>query len=732
MSSAAPSAEQTLRDAIKRHWGYADFRPLQRESMLAAMQGQDSLTVLPTGGGKSLCYQTPAICRDGIAVVVSPLIALMKDQVDALTENGISAACVNSSLTTQQRMDVAAKVRNKELKLLFVAPERLVQPRTIDFLQDADVTFFAIDEAHCISNWGHDFRPEYRKLSLLRSSFPEASIHAFTATATERVRKDIIQQLSLRSPTVHVGNFDRPNLFYRVERRYDATTQIREVIDRHPKESGIVYCISRAKVDETAATLKSYGYSAMPYHAGLTSEKRKQHQDAFIDEKTDIIVATVAFGMGIDKSNVRYVIHAEMPSSVEAYQQESGRAGRDGLEADCVLLYSGRDISTWEFLIEQSENADNRAASLSALKKMEAFCFSTACRHRQLVQHFGQKLEADNCGACDVCKREVDLVADPLVTAQKVLSGVYRLEQSFGAEYTAQVLRGSKGKRILSNGHDHLSTYGLLKDEPADVVRGWIDQLISQGFLQRVGEHNVLRITQDGGQVLKGEITPSLSRPRNRTRITGPAESWEGVDKGLFEDLRLLRRELAESRGVPPYIILGDMSLRELARQRPSDIRSLTRIYGVGEQKKHEFGQTIVDRIVAYCNENDVSTDIVPAPTSPAPSPDSSRRRKSKGSRTSQYFELFDQGLTRDEVALQLDKSSGTVATYLEQYLIARNISDASIWVSADRVIQIEEAIDEVGMERLKPIFEFLDGEIDYDDIRLVATCRRIGISKQK
>ena len=620
----------SLLSVIRKHWGYDSFRPLQREAMTAAMESQDSLTVLPTGGGKSLCYQAPAVHRDGMAVVVSPLIALMKDQVDALSECGVPAAYVNSSLTAQERMEVAGRVRRGELKMLFAAPERQVQQRTIEFLADVELSFIAIDEAHCISNWGHDFRPEYRRLSDLRQAFPDISIHAFTATATERVRRDIGEQLKLKAPRILVGSFDRPNLLYRVERRHDVIGQIREVIDRHPNESGIVYCISRSSVEETASTLSSLGYRTLPYHAGLEPDRRKANQEAFIDEKTDIIVATVAFGMGIDKSNVRYVVHAEMPRSIEAYQQESGRAGRDGLEAECSLIYSGRDTSTWEFLINQSENEDNRVTSLQALGRMESFCFSSVCRHRQLVGHFGQQLEKENCGACDVCLNEIESLQDPLVLAQKIISSIYRQEQRYGAEYTSLVLRGSKSKKVLTNGHDQLSTYGLLKDESERDLRGWIDQLVAQGLLRRSGEYSVLVITDTGFQLLKGELTPQLTRPKTRRQAASATHKWEGVDRGLFENLRQMRMDIAAERGVPPYVIFGDMTLRELARFRPTRAGDLLQIYGIGQQKQAEFGGTVIERITEYCLEDDLVTNLPISDTNRTARkvpPDSFRRR---------------------------------------------------------------------------------------------------------
>ena len=718
--------ESNLLEVLKQYWGYSSFRPLQKEAMLSVMQHRDSLTVLPTGGGKSLCYQAPAMCHDGMAVVVSPLIALMKDQVDALTANGISAACVNSSLSVEERNAVAAKVRKGTLKLLFVAPERLVQPRTLDFLAKEKVSFFAIDEAHCISNWGHDFRPEYRQLSCLRKTFPNASVHAFTATATEQVRSDILKQLGLQQAEVLVGNFDRPNLMYRVERRYDGLGQMRDVIDRHPKESGIIYCISRKKCEETAAALKALGYNALAYHAGFESDQRRRHQEMFIDEKVDIIVATVAFGMGIDKSNVRYVIHAEMPSSIEAYQQESGRAGRDGLEAECYLMYTGRDVGTWEFLINQSENEDNRQASLKQLMKMEAYCSSAICRHRMLVKHFGQDFEPQNCSACDVCLKEVEPIKNALVTAQKVISGVYRQEQRFGAEYTTLVLRGSRSKKVLNNGHDQLSTYGLLKDEPDNVVRNWIDQLVAQDFLERVGEHSVLQITGLGSACLKGEKTPMLSRPKNKQHTVAALDKWEGVDRGLFEALRSMRMDIATERNVPPYVILGDVSLRELAKFRPTSAANLLKIYGIGQAKNKEFGSQILQQIQTYCQKNDLESNL--QITVAARSSTSSTTRKPTPKKVTASaataFELFEQKVSLADATEQLGRAFGTVAGYLVQYIQSKKMTDVTDWIPQDIVQKVEVAADEVGDERLKPIFDHLKSGISYSEIRVVLAGR--------
>jgi ATP-dependent DNA helicase RecQ len=444
-----PTAELTQAEKVLRDvWGYDSFKPLQEKSIRCVLDRSDSLTVLPTGGGKSICFQTPALCLEGMAVVVSPLISLMKDQVDALQACGVSAAFVNSSQSNDEKRIVAEQMRAGTLKLLYVAPERLLTERMLDFLRQIRVSFFAIDEAHCISNWGHDFRPEYRGLRVLKDHF--------TATASGPVRDDIVTQLGLDQAVVLVGDFDRPNLVYRMLRANNRMQQVVEIIGRHRGESCIVYCISRKEVERTAEVLKQMGFTALPYHAGLDDAQRRANQDAFIKEQCDIIVATVAFGMGIDKSNVRCVVHAGMPKSIEHYQQERGRAGRDGLESECILLYSGADFMTWKKIME----SDNQAAFEGAVKSLNAIanlCTSAVCRHRAIVEYFGQRYTQPNCAACDVCLDELELVEDPLTISQKILSCVVRLEERFGVVHTAKVLTGADELRIREMKHDKLS-----------------------------------------------------------------------------------------------------------------------------------------------------------------------------------------------------------------------------------------------------------------------------------
>ena len=584
-----------LLEALNKHWGYEQFRPNQQEAMTCVLDDQDSVVVLPTGGGKSLCYQAPAVCRSGLAIVISPLISLMKDQVDSLKTSGISAAYINSSQTHDERRIVAESVRGGRLQLLYIAPERLVQDRTIEFLRTANVSFFAIDEAHCISEWGHDFRPEYRSLKVLRKHFPGVAMHAYTATATENVRADIVRQLGLKKSRMIVGSFDRPNLFFRAERMDDRLAQVREVLRRHKRESGIIYCTSRKAVDELSELLNNQGFRTLPYHAGMDAEERSQNQEAFIQESCDTIVATVAFGMGIDKSNVRYVVHCGMPKSLENYQQESGRAGRDGLDADCVLFYSMGDYYRCKANIEEGAEK-NREASTKTLKAMVNYSTGIQCRHKSLVEYFGQDFETESCNACDVCCGELNVVDDALVIGQKILSSVVRQGQRFGGEYTAMVLKGSRDKRVRGNGHDRLTTYGLLEDQPVQTIRDWIEQLVSQDFLIREGEYSVLALGERSSELLRGEVAPTLlrssdSQTKLSKRVTRQKASWDGVDRELFDELRTLRHELAAQAGVPAYIVFTDETLRQLAARQPTTLAEMRAVHGVGDKKLADYGE---------------------------------------------------------------------------------------------------------------------------------------------
>ena len=614
MSSSVRPADDLadLRAVIARHWGFTSLRPQQEEAMRAVLQGRDSLVVLPTGGGKSLCFQAPALVRQaGLALVVSPLISLMKDQVDTLVENGIEAACYNSALSADRKSSVSAGIREGRYRLLYVSPERLAGEGSEGFIQRlSQVSYIAIDEAHCISQWGHDFRPEYRQLGAMRDRFRGVSFHAFTATATARVRRDIAAQLQLQSPVELVGSFDRPNLLYRVLPRAGLKKQIQDVLARHRGTAGIIYCTSRREVDALAAWLSSIGVRALPYHAGLADETRHRNQDAFINEEADVVVATVAFGMGIDRSDVRFVVHAGAPQSLEHYQQESGRAGRDGLEAECVLMYSGADFLKWRVMLERSGELTDARRSL--LRDIERYAAGVGCRHRHLVSYFGERYAKDGCGACDYCLGELEAIADPATIARKILSCVARVGQRFGAAHVANVLCGSESEQVTSRGHQRLSTFGLLRDASSAEVRGYIEQLTAEGLLRQTDEpYPVLALSAAGVALLKdGSASPGLSLARQRRVVKEaradkrrPAVGVSDGDHDLFERLRTVRLRLARARNVPPYVIFHDTTLRELARVKPRSMDELSGIYGIGESKAARFGEAFIDEIRSFAGE---------------------------------------------------------------------------------------------------------------------------------
>ncbi len=735
---AGPPSFDDLRAAVAHHWGFGSLRPLQEQAMRASLDVKDSLVVLPTGGGKSLCYQAPAVVKGGTTVVVSPLIALMKDQVDALRACGVAAAQIDSSLSDEDRFIAEHDLAMGDVRLLFVSPERLVSSDLSVKLKRAGVHTFAIDEAHCISHWGHDFRPEYRQLARLREHFPDAAVHAYTATATEQVRRDIAAQLDLRDPVVLVGDFDRANLTYRVMARLDELKQVGEVLDRHPGEAGIIYCLRRKDVDALSAALQRRGVNVLPYHAGMTGEQRSETQEAFRSERCDIVVATVAFGMGIDRSDVRFVLHTAMPKSLEHYQQETGRAGRDGLEAECVLLYSGADVLTFKSIMEKSAaepgvDGSFLPGALKHLNDMDRYCRGAVCRHKALVEYFGQTYPSDNCGACDLCLGDTEEVPEAAVVAQKILSCVARVKQGFGINHVVSVLRGEDTDNVRKRGHDQLTTYGLLKGHGKPDVRDWIYQLIGQGVLLQQGdEYPLLKLNEASWEVMRGERQVRLIQPVRRKKGERPQKSkaaevsWEGVDAGLFEALRTLRRTVAGERQVPPYVIFSDATLRELARVRPSTPERMRAVYGIGDTKLRDFGPRFLDLIRGHAQAHGLLLDLAPAPAPrPAPGPRPApvvERDRSRPTAAGLAVALFRDKAAVEDVMHQLNRARLTVMDYLAEFIRTERPASIAAWVPDDVYRRVAAAAREVGTERLKPIYLMLGEKVEYDTIRLVVT----------
>jgi len=591
---------------LKRYWGYIQFRPWQEDTILAILDEQETLTILPTGGGKSLCFQLPALLKEGMAVVISPLISLMKDQVDGLKDMGILAECLNSSQTVSQQRAVIKRIRDSQVKLLYISPERLQTEETMELLRSAALSFFVIDEAHCISHWGHDFRDEYRQLGNIKDNFPGINIHAFTATATKEVQEDILAQLRFVHPRINMASVDRPNLAYRVMPRQSIIPQLTEVLEKHSKEAGIIYCLRRKDVDDISKKLNKLGYKNLPYHAGLTDEERHENQERFIREEVNIIVATVAFGMGIDRSDIRFVIHAAMPKSIEHYHQETGRAGRDSLPSYCYMFYGGGDFRVWEFFSKQSAN---HQVMMDKLRIMYNFCTQPQCRHKVFVNYFGQQYQQSTCQACDYCLGEVDMVDDPLHLGQTILNCVFSVrygdDQGFGVGYLANVLKGNLTDQITRWGHQHNPNFAAMSGQTLVFIRYLIEQLIGQGFLERQGEYDTLAMTDLGQQLLNGRITPILAKPlvaEKKKAITArqkakKAQDFAGVDEELFELLRAKRAELSRKQGVPAYIIFGDKSLKDMASRKPNTRAAFSEVFGVGDHKLKTYADQFISVI---------------------------------------------------------------------------------------------------------------------------------------
>ncbi len=600
----ANEANGRLADVLKQRFGHDGFLPMQEGVIENVLAGRDSLVLMPTGSGKSVCYQLPALLLDGVTLVVSPLIALMKDQVDSLKSKGIRAAFINSAMTYPDVRAVQADAYRGRLDILYVSPERLAIERFSGFLRALKLGLIAIDEAHCISEWGHDFRPDYRNLQTLRDDFQDTPMIALTATATERVREDIVQQLRMPGASRFVASFNRPNLTYTVRPKRKSFQALVDLLGRLGAGSAIVYRFSRQETEDLASRLAGRGFRALPYHAGLEDEVRRKTQERFLGDDVPIIVATIAFGMGVDKPNIRLVVHYDLPKTIEGYYQETGRAGRDGRPSDCVLFFSYGDKMKQEFFIGQMEDDAERANAEAKLAKMVEYGSTKSCRRRSLLGYFGEEWTPDNCGACDVCLAEQrragpDGTFDGTKVVQKVLSAVIRTGERFGANHVVEVLRGSRSSRVLALGHDRLSVYGIAREMPTDDLKDIIDQLIGMGLVERApGEFPTLSVTPGGRRVLKDRETVTLVG-----QVAAPVPQGDPAaphDQALFQKLRVLRKRLADSLGIPAYVVFSDDTLRQLASSMPGDRASMLKVKGVGEAKLRQFGDEFLSVIAGH------------------------------------------------------------------------------------------------------------------------------------
>jgi ATP-dependent DNA helicase RecQ len=736
MTAAISTAD--LHAALKRWFGFDRFRPGQEAVVRDALAGRDLLAVMPTGGGKSLCFQLPALLRPGLMIVVSPLIALMQDQVRLLHDMGIPAAFLNSSLSAREAAEVFAGARSGHYRLLYVAPERLLMPEFLATLagiaQSPGLSAFTIDEAHCVSEWGHDFRPEYRQLGLLRDRFPGVPVFAFTATATERVRGDIAAQLRLHAPALHVASFNRPNLFYAV--RPKAKTAWSELLAQaRAGGSGIVYCLSRKRVDELSARLEADGIRALPYHAGLDAETRKRNQEQFIRDDVQVMCATVAFGMGINKPDVRWVIHYDLPRTIEGYYQEAGRAGRDGEPARCTLYFGAGDIRTAEFLIAQKIDpnsgepleAEQRIAR-QQLRQVVDYAQSTACRRTIQLRYFGEAF-AGACGACDNCVQP-RLTEDWTLEAQQLLSCVARLAQRgqrFGAGAVIEILRGVENQKLIDRGHQSLSTYGIGKHRSQDEWRHLVRALLHEGLLHESTDgYPVLSLVESSRAVLRGERRVALAplperersaRGRRRTRDDSVVPATPQPDAAvLFERLRSLRKQIADAQNLPPYVVFSDATLREMAALQPGDAEAFRAVSGVGSRKLAQYGPAFVAAIRAFREERGLS---VVGNTGSGFEPEAAEAENADSETVRRTRALFEQGHAPERIAAQRDITLSTVYAHLETLLAAGVRLDLERTIPAERLQTMVQALQMHGGLRLKPAFDALGGRYAYEELRL-------------
>tara|TARA_R100001143_G_C3361193_1_gene136097 strand:+ start:11032 stop:13209 length:2178 start_codon:yes stop_codon:yes gene_type:complete len=713
---------QTAREILQETFGYSKFRPLQEEIITDVLNGKDTLVIMPTGGGKSICYQIPALIFDGLTIVVSPLISLMKDQVEQLEQYGVPALFLNSTLTREQYAENISRLRNREIKLLYLAPETLMMEATRKLLSELDVDCFTIDEAHCISEWGHDFRPEYRQLATVRKDFPNAVCLALTATATPRVREDIQKILEMKSSATYVASFDRENLLLKIVDKENPLDQILDFLYTRQKDSGIIYCFSRRQVDELYSDLKAEGYKVLPYHAGLSEQQRTRNQEAFIRDNVNIIVATIAFGMGINKSNVRYVIHHDMPQNIESYYQQIGRSGRDGLQADCLLLYSYADKQKIKYFINQKEGTEKEIAERH-LDHLIDYLEYDGCRRVPLMGYFGEEYTKNDCGNCDNCLMQEDDLQDLTVQAQKYLSCIARTDEKFGAYHIADILRGSKAKKVLENNHDQLSTYGIGLEWSKNQ---WIQLsrlLIRRSLVDKNQEYGNLVLTDDaklvldGKQIVQGLLDRTQTSTEDDVRVKTSSEVENRYDEHLFEELRKKRKEMADEQDLPPYVIFPDTTLMEMSYYYPQSEEKLIGIYGVGSAKLKKYGIEFLEIIRSYCEKEEIDER----------SKGLSKKveKSSSGQQHHRVGSEYQAGKTIDHLAEEFGVKQVTILSNLKKYLDEGNELDPVNILNASELSErkkdeVFESMKKVGPDLLKPIYEDLNKSVDYGELRIL------------
>ncbi|MCP5008029.1 MAG: DNA helicase RecQ [Planctomycetes bacterium] len=706
-------------DILKSVFGFQSFRPNQETIIKNILEKRDVFAVMSTGGGKSLCYQLPARMMPGTAVVISPLISLMKDQVDAALENGIAAAFINSSLSQMEMLAVNKKLYRHELELLYIAPERFAMPVFLEELKTVPLSLFAVDEAHCISEWGHDFRPDYLSLSNLIRLFPNVPVAAFTATATPKVQDDIINKIGLRDPFIIRASFDRHNLYYQVKRKSDVGGQILEFLAEHRDEPGIIYRTTRDSVIKLSEFLKENGIKALPYHAGLDADVRRENQEAFSKDRVSVIVATVAFGMGIDKSNVRFVIHADLPKNIEGYYQETGRAGRDGESASCLLLFGRQDISKIRYFIDQVPDDKERSIATHKLNQMARYASHHVCRRRQLLSYFGEDYSAENCGTCDACVDKVEKV-DVTVDAQIVMSAIVRTDQRFGVNHIVDIVTGANTSRIRELNHASIKTYGAGKHKDKNHWRFIVDELLAQEVVaQDGGQYPVLVITAKGFEILYGRETLfALKREDVKKREkTLKGYQFESYDETLFERLRVLRMKYSEEQQVPPYIIFSDKALHEMCAFFPVTPDDMKRINGVGDVKLERYGSDFIIAIKSYLDENpDIS---VPRPQ-PLYQPPARELRKTMGGTVEITYKLFKQGLSVCEIAKSRNLSTSTISGHIETLIRDGREIEIDRLIDAPKREAIEQLFRKLNTWNTSPVVENSGGRVSYDEAKFV------------